>query len=197
MCSSGSVDAIQTITYSRQRLNARQNACSQMEQVIHQNIKKAILYYSQYTLDICKLPLVVPSKREQAETIRYYYDPAEFKCKPFTYYGVSGNGNNFEFIEECQVSCQVPLTLGRTSISLSLIYLIVYLIVEQCSLIPEKGPCRGSYERWYFDSKLGICKTFVYGGCLKNNNNHMSEKDCFGTCVKPKQSGKTDKISLV
>ncbi len=55
--------------------------------------------------------------------------------------------------------------------------------------IPDQGPCLGKYERWYFDSKVGMCRTFNYGGCLKNKNNHLNEKDCIDSCVKPKQKG--------
>lgn len=59
--------------------------------------------------------------------------------------------------------------------------------IEQCLFIPDKGPCRGNHERWYFDTKIGMCKTFSYGGCIKNKNNHLSEVDCIDSCVKPKQ----------
>lgn len=59
--------------------------------------------------------------------------------------------------------------------------------LEQCSFIPDKGPCMGKYERWYYDSKSGICKSFTYGGCIRNKNNHMHETDCIDSCVKPKQ----------
>ena len=46
----------------------------------------------------------------------------------------------------------------------------------------------GRYERWYFDSKIGTCKTFTYGGCVRNKNNHLLESDCINSCVKPKQN---------
>jgi papilin len=59
--------------------------------------------------------------------------------------------------------------------------------LEQCLFIPDKGPCLGNYERWYFDSKIGVCKKFSYGGCLKNKNNHLNENNCFDSCIKPKQ----------
>lgn len=58
---------------------------------------------------------------------------------------------------------------------------------EECSFIPDKGPCRGEFSRWYYDSKVGVCRTFKYGGCLKNKNNHFTEIDCIGSCIKPKQ----------
>jgi len=31
-------------------------------------------------------------------TTRYYYSPLDKRCKPFTFYGSGGNGNNFEWV---------------------------------------------------------------------------------------------------
>ena len=56
-------------------------------------------------------------------------------------------------------------------------------------MLPEKGPCRGTHERWHYDAKMGLCRTFTYGGCLKNNNNFKTEESCIGSCVKIKQDG--------
>ena len=120
--------------------------------------------------DVCKLPLVNPLGQCQQNATRYFYDTSLSICKVFTYSGCLGNANNFESMGECEQSCQIPL------------------LFEQCSFIPDKGPCRGNYERWYFDSKISRCKTFEYGGCNRNTNNHLSEANCVNTCVKPKQN---------
>jgi hypothetical protein len=56
--------------------------------------------------------------------------------------------------------------------------------------MPEKGPCQGNYQRWYFNSKSGVCEKFSYGGCLKNANNFQNENECVNSCVKPKQEGR-------
>ena len=61
--------------------------------------------------------------------------------------------------------------------------------LEQCSLIADKGPCHGDYKRWHFDTKIGQCKSFSYGGCFKNKNNFLNQEDCVEHCVKPKQKG--------
>ena len=121
--------------------------------------------------EACKLPLVNPvsSSSCQQNTTRFYYDIKLAVCRSFVYTGCHGNANNFETLEECEAQCQVPL------------------LFEQCSLIPDKGPCRGSYQRFYFDSRAGRCKTFEYGGCNRHTNNHLSEANCLNTCVKPKQ----------
>ena len=110
-----------------------------------------------------------PTKQCQQNLTRYHYDLKSGSCKLFSYSGCLGNANNFETMDECERRCQIPL------------------LFEQCSYVPAKGPCSGDNERWYFDSKQGRCRTFSYGGCLKNKNNHLSESACIGACVKPKQ----------
>ena len=121
--------------------------------------------------DVCRLPLVNPTAICQYNQTRYYYDTEALKCKGFVYSGCLGNGNNFETLHECEGKCQTPL------------------LFEQCSLIPQKGPCAGDYKRWFYDSLKGRCEPFAYGGCLKNNNNYMNQVDCVESCVKPKQKG--------
>ncbi|MGH0160744.1 UNVERIFIED_CONTAM: hypothetical protein FKN15_049398 [Acipenser sinensis] len=50
-------------------------------------------------------------------------------------------------------------------------------------LVPHKiGPCRGSFPRWYYNSELGKCEKFLFGGCKPNLNNYLTEEDCTGAC---------------
>ncbi|RXM27190.1 Kunitz-type protease inhibitor 1 [Acipenser ruthenus] len=50
-------------------------------------------------------------------------------------------------------------------------------------LVPHKiGPCRGSFPRWYYNSELGKCEKFLFGGCKSNQNNYLTEEDCTGAC---------------
>lgn len=35
----------------------------------------------------------------------------------------------------------------------------------RCALRPDPGPCKGLFEKFYFDPDLGACKSFFYGGC--------------------------------
>ncbi len=66
-------------------------------------------------------------------------------------------------------------------------------MLEQCSLTPDKGPCFGDHQRWFYDTQIGRCTQFTYGGCLKNKNNFKSEEECANSCIKPKQKGRLNK----
>ena len=63
--------------------------------------------------DVCKLPLVIPTKKCEKDVTRYFYDSITATCKSFQYSGCYGNSNNFETIDECEITCQVPLLLGK------------------------------------------------------------------------------------
>lgn len=51
-----------------------------------------------------------------------------------------------------------------------------------CSLIQLEGPCRGQYERWFYDSKTKKCTEFSYGGCRGNENNFFTLDECIRIC---------------
>ncbi|OCT65216.1 hypothetical protein XELAEV_18041455mg [Xenopus laevis] len=51
-----------------------------------------------------------------------------------------------------------------------------------CRLAPASGPCFGNNNRYFYNSTTMACESFQYGGCLGNNNNFHSEKECLQTC---------------
>lgn len=55
---------------------------------------------------------------------------------------------------------------------------------EACTLPKVGGPCKGSYQNWYYEPETDSCHTFNYSGCLGNNNRFDSKKLCESTCVK-------------
>ena len=36
---------------------------------------------------------------------------------------------------------------------------------NRCDLKPDPGPCKGLFERFYYDPWSRTCKTFFWGGC--------------------------------
>ena len=51
-----------------------------------------------------------------------------------------------------------------------------------CFSRPDHGPCSAFSVRHYYDSQVGDCKKFIYGGCRGNGNNYVSESDCHNAC---------------
>ncbi|XP_062395792.1 collagen alpha-6(VI) chain-like [Sardina pilchardus] len=53
----------------------------------------------------------------------------------------------------------------------------------QCELSLDAGRFCGKYEqRWYYNSEIGACSPFWYGGCDGNSNRFNTESECFDTC---------------
>jgi hypothetical protein len=55
-------------------------------------------------------------------------------------------------------------------------------IATTCSLPFSVGPCRGSFQRWYYDPSTQQCTEFSYGGCRGNRNRFESLEECESTC---------------
>nr|KAF6408128.1 serine peptidase inhibitor, Kunitz type 2 [Molossus molossus] len=52
-----------------------------------------------------------------------------------------------------------------------------------CQAPKVVGRCRASIPRWWYNATSRSCQRFVYGGCGKNENNHLTEKDCLEKCA--------------
>uniref|UniRef100_A0A3B5ASB2 Protein AMBP-like n=1 Tax=Stegastes partitus TaxID=144197 RepID=A0A3B5ASB2_9TELE len=53
---------------------------------------------------------------------------------------------------------------------------------EACRAAPDTGPCFGMLQRYYYNSTSMSCELFKYGGCLGNQNNFESERECLQRC---------------
>ncbi|KAL2076887.1 hypothetical protein ACEWY4_027517 [Coilia grayii] len=53
---------------------------------------------------------------------------------------------------------------------------------ESCRAAPDSGPCFGAIPRFHYNSSLMVCQLFNYGGCLGNQNNFGTEKECLQSC---------------
>lgn len=50
-----------------------------------------------------------------------------------------------------------------------------------CRKTPDRGPCKGRFEVYYFDSATQSCKAFIWGGC-QNSVPFQSQENCQNTC---------------
>nr|ACO12558.1 Tissue factor pathway inhibitor precursor [Lepeophtheirus salmonis] len=99
--------------------------------------------------------LLVEDKRRQA-ALGYNRGP-EDNDKKFSYNGFSGFN---------------PEALSKPVISV-------------CSQPRKSGRCfNNSFQRFYYDSRLGKCIRFSYNGCGGNQNNFETYNDCVQTCAR-------------
>ena len=54
--------------------------------------------------------------------------------------------------------------------------------LEMCMQPREVGPCTEYVEKYYFNTLLGQCENFYFGGCNPDDNNFDSLYDCQSTC---------------
>lgn len=127
------------------------------------------MFYVPRFLENCVLP------RESGEcknyTIKWYYDSEYGACSRFWYGGCGGNGNRFRDRAECDSVCVSPP--GK----------------DNCKLNKVAGPCNGYYPKWYYDKDRNHCAQFIWGGCLGNNNQFETSKECEDSCVKGGSAG--------
>ncbi|XP_068083649.1 papilin [Anabrus simplex] len=121
--------------------------------------------------DICMLPAVVGECQNYTE--RWYYNAFEVRCTLFYYGGCGGNQNNFNTLQDCQQRCESVPTTPATAHEFKR---------EYCFLPNDQGPCSGATAQWFYDSRDGACKQFLYGGCQGNQNRFASQQECESRC---------------
>ncbi|XP_072145613.1 papilin-like [Dermacentor andersoni] len=90
-------------------------------------------------------------------TVYWFFNVTDGRCNRFWYGGCEGNGNRFNSEEECKNTCVKPEG------------------ADACLLTMVIGTCDGQYQHWHFDATTRSCESFMYGGCLGNNNRFASE----------------------
>lgn len=55
-------------------------------------------------------------------------------------------------------------------------------MADVCRQPMKYGPCRGNFQRWYYDSSTKSCRQFVYGGCWGNDNRFLTKEICEQSC---------------
>ncbi|XP_072096210.1 protein AMBP [Mobula birostris] len=105
---------------------------------------------------------------------RLFYNQTSMACELFQYGGCAGNKNNFQTERECLQTCRTEAA---------------------CRLPIKIGSCRMSIDLWAFDSNIGKCIRFMYGGCEGNGNKFYTEKECVEYCD-PIPEGGEDELLL-
>jgi hypothetical protein len=52
------------------------------------------------------------------------------------------------------------------------------LYIGVCHLPKKTGPCRGSFNKYFYNGATGQCERFTYGGCKGNENNFDTKAEC-------------------
>ena len=70
----------------------------------------------------------------------------------------------------------------------------VYIFAENnaiCLKKPDRGPCKGLFESYYFDAASHSCKMFIWGGC-QGSVPFRTLDECQKACTpsSPKQPNK-------
>ena len=81
------------------------------------------------------------------------------------------------------------LTLKNNSnLTSNLTYLLI--LIEGCYLPKSVGQCRASENSWYYNPEDRECESFVYGGCMGNDNRFKSHEACEQKCISPQSPGR-------
>lgn len=59
---------------------------------------------------------------------------------------------------------------------------------DECKHLPNAGPCKAAFPRWYYNLAKRKCKEFLYGGCDGNANNFHTEAACKSFCMQQNAS---------
>ncbi|KAI5930149.1 kunitz-type protease inhibitor 2 isoform X1 [Manis javanica] len=148
--------------------------------------------------DFCRVSKIVG--RCRASMPRWWYNVTDRSCQQFVYGGCEGNDNNYMTKKECLEKCagvtentfgdldtsrngadssvpSVPRRQNSDDFSIN-----IFNYEEYCTAKAVTGPCRASFQRWYFDAEKNSCDNFIYGGCRGNKNSYLSKEECMHHC---------------
>ncbi|CAF1564629.1 unnamed protein product [Rotaria sordida] len=77
--------------------------------------------------------------------------------------------------------------MHKFTIFIVLSCLVIVFLVDAtrpsvCELPPVHGMCRAYFKRFFFNSTINRCESFIYGGCQGNGNRFQSSDECMRVC---------------
>ncbi|CDQ89261.1 unnamed protein product [Oncorhynchus mykiss] len=85
----------------------------------------------------------------------------------------------FDQLVRSKVFLWVPINICKYCICYTA---TVHLSSESCKAEPDAGPCFGMVQRYFYNSTSMGCQLFTYGGCMGNQNNFVTERECLQSC---------------
>ena len=141
----------------------------------------------------CSLPVDVGPC--YASIPRWSYISHLNECQVFVYGGCGGNENNFETSDACTERCITEEDSHEDEEPLS--NDPVHEPIQQfCHLPPIVGPCRARMSRWYYNSQVGRCVNFIYGGCRGNENQFRDQDSCQSACMPDGNATQSDGTTM-
>lgn len=101
---------------------------------------------------------------------QFFFNKNSQKCEMFVYGGCLGNENRFKTLQDCQKSCEAIAAKKPFD-------------KASCNLDRDSGPCFAYFENFFYNKNSKKCETFVYGGCLGNENRFVTRKECENSCL--------------
>nr|CDJ84543.1 Thyroglobulin type-1 and Proteinase inhibitor I2 domain containing protein [Haemonchus contortus] len=121
---------------------------------------------------------------------RFAFDTESGECRPFTYGGCGGNGNNFATLAECRIKCQKDVIKeklqfpSQTPFKQAPQISVALSPGNLCEHDIEVGECSGVFVRFGYDKATNDCRQFTYGGCGGNGNNFATIQECRNVCIR-------------